>query len=198
MNCLSSSRSGCASPVMSGATYTRRLRPLQPSNASSRIGRDDRARVVSPIHGHPLRQVDRVLSKSADRCAILKVLAGDEVLLDRRGRSGTGYPPALLVEALAQAGLPLSTAVATDAGPAADPAPEGPGLIVAMDGVRIHRVVRPGDRLRIDATLIARLGTMIRVRSRAVLEDATGAPGALVAEGEFTLAAGPLPSGGGE
>lgn len=137
---------------------------------------------------------------------MIKVITAGEALQDGREAPGGPYPSSLLVEALAQAALPLTQAalplvpaavplarsalplVRADAPPAPAEVP-GPGVVVAMDGVRVHRPVRAGDRLRISAAITARLGGMIRVHSRA--ETVGGEdPGSLVAEGEFTIAAG--------
>lgn len=138
------------------------------------------------MHAFPLRLFDRVLDVGGDRCTVIKVVTTGEALQDGRREPDRPYPSSLLVEALAQAALPL---VPADAPPAPPDVPAPPGLIVAMDGVRIHRPARAGDRLRISAEITARMGGMIRVRSRA--ETVGGEePGRLVAEGEFTIATG--------
>ncbi|MBI4169675.1 MAG: hypothetical protein HY510_07035 [Acidobacteria bacterium] len=154
---------------------------------------------MSDAHAFPFRLVDRVLEVGRDRCTVIKVITAGEALQDGREAPGGPYPSSLLVEALAQAALPLVPAavplarsalplVRADAPPAPAEVP-GPGVVVAMDGVRVHRPVRAGDRLRISAAITARLGGMIRVHSRA--ETVGGEdPGSLVAEGEFTIAAG--------
>jgi 3-hydroxymyristoyl/3-hydroxydecanoyl-(acyl carrier protein) dehydratase len=155
---------------------------------------------VSDSHAFPLRLIDRVLEIGGDRCTVIKIISAGEALQAGRQEPDRPYPSSLLVEALAQAALPLAPAalplarsalhlVPADAPPMPPDVPAPPGLIVAMDGVRIHRPARAGDRLRISAEITARLGGMIRVRSQA--ETIGGEePGSLVAEGEFTIATG--------
>jgi 3-hydroxymyristoyl/3-hydroxydecanoyl-(acyl carrier protein) dehydratase len=138
-------------------------------------------------HAHPFRQIDRVLSMAGDRCTAVKLVGGGEVLRDEAGRPGV-YPPALVVEALAQAALPLAGGAGAGKSVAAD-AP--PGMIVAMDRVRLHRPVVAGDRLVLTAVIAARLGGLVRVESRAEVA------GKIVAEGEFTIVTGPGRSGAG-
>jgi len=130
--------------------------------------------------------VDRVLERGEDRCLVVKAVTADEVLQDGRAIPGRPWPSALVIEAMAQAALPL-------AGPPGSPA--GPGVIVAMDGVRVHRQVRPGERLRISSAVITRFGGMIRIACRAVSVD-DGTEESVVAEGQFTLALGTLPGAG--
>lgn len=131
---------------------------------------------MSGIHSHPFRYFDRLVERGRDHCTVLKLISGDETLQDGRGRSPRPCPAALVVEALAQAALPLAEGGAGGETP--------PGLLVGMDEVRVHRDVWPGDRLLIRAEIVGRLGGMIRVRSEAEVE------GVLVAEGELTIAAG--------
>lgn len=153
---------------------------------------------VSDSHAFPLRLIDRVLEVGGDRCTVIKVVTADEVLQDGRRELDRPYPSSLLVETLAQAALPLVPGALrtarsgrllppADAPPAPPDVPAPPGLVVAMDGVRIHRPARAGDRLRISAEITARMGGMIRVRSRAEMAGGEE-PGLLVAEGEFTIA----------
>jgi 3-oxoacyl-[acyl-carrier-protein] synthase II len=150
-------------------------------------------------HSHPFRLIDRVVSAGPDRCKAVKMVTSDEVLLDEAGRPGV-YPPALVVEALAQAALPLDggngagggrVAGASAHGGAAGVAAPARGMIVAMDRVRLHRPVVAGDRLDLTAVIAARLGELIRVESRAEVA------GTVVAEGEFTIATAPDAPGGG-
>jgi 3-hydroxymyristoyl/3-hydroxydecanoyl-(acyl carrier protein) dehydratase len=145
-----------------------------------------------------MRLVDRVLEIGGDRCTVIKIISAGEALQDGRQEADRPYPSSLLVEVMAQAALPLVPAAlrlarsallsaSADAPRMPPDVPAPPGLVVAMDGVRIHRPARAGDRLRISAEITARLGGMIRIRSRAVT-DGGEKPGSLVAEGEFTIA----------
>jgi 3-hydroxymyristoyl/3-hydroxydecanoyl-(acyl carrier protein) dehydratase len=148
-------------------------------------------------HGHPFRQVDRAGapgSAGADRSVAIRAVSAGEVLRDD-AIPGV-LPPALVVETLAQAALPLAWAGGRGATAGAGPAPRAgepgddssaaafPGMIVAMDRVRLHRPIRAGDVMKTTAAVTARLGDLIRVECRAEVD------GIVVAEGEFTFAAG--------
>jgi 3-hydroxymyristoyl/3-hydroxydecanoyl-(acyl carrier protein) dehydratase len=141
---------------------------------------------MTDLHAHPFRMIDRVLERGEDRCLAVKLVTADEVLQDGRANPGPPYPSSLVIEAMAQAAIPLAAGAAP---PGGSPAPSaGPrGVIVAIDGVRVHRQVLPGERLRISAAIVARFGGMIRIAGRAAAER-EGAEAGVVAEGEFTVA----------
>ena len=124
-------------------------------------------------HGHPYRLFDRVVEADGERCTVVKTVTADETIQADRV-APDAFPAALLVEALAQAAVPLAGA-------------GGAGLLLGMDHVRLHEAIRPGAVLRITAAVVARLGEMIRVAARAEVE------GRVVAEGEFTFAVGRVP-----
>ncbi len=147
-------------------------------------------------HSHPFRFFDRVLESGRDACAVIKLVSAGEATQDGREAPERPYAAALVLEAMAQAALPLAGAEDT-AAPGEDPpdggaveggaaAPSGgpPGMIVGLDEVRFHLPIRPGDRLLVRAQVVGRLGTMIRVRSEAWVDDE------LAAEGELTIATG--------
>ncbi len=150
---------------------------MQGDGASSKL-----AGVTGP-HAHPFRMIDRVLERGPDRCTVVKAVTAGELAPDAAAMPGDGYPPWLVLEALSQAALPLAGSAA-GAG--------GPGVIAAIQGARVLRPVRPGERLTITASITARLGGMIRVSSRACVGEEP------VAEGEFTIATGGPPAPGGE
>jgi len=136
-----------------------------------------------PPHAHPFRMIDLVLELEHGVCSTIKAATSDEVVRDERGRGGD-YPFALLLEAMAQAALPL--AQAEDEG--SERAPNrSPGMIAAIDAARLLRRVRVGDRLLITARVTGGLGSLIRVRSVAEIAGAPAGEG-IVAEGEFTIA----------
>ena len=140
-----------------------------------------------PPHSHPFRMIDVVLELDRERCTTIKSVTTDEVVRDDPGASEGGYPFSLLLEAMAQAAVPLAGLQEEDHPGAADRSPRPGGMIVGIDGARLLRPVRSGDRLLITATIIGRFGTMIRVRS--VAERAGSPTGeAVVAEGVFTIA----------
>ncbi len=137
---------------------------------------------------HPFRYFDRIIERGRNYCAVVKLVGGNETLLDRQGAPPRPYPAALVVEILAQAALPLAApgegeAASIRSGPSGS-SPEPPGFLVGMDEVLLHGAVWPGDRLLVRAEIVGRLGDMIRVRCEAEVE------GTLVAEGELTIAKG--------
>ena len=139
-----------------------------------------------PPHSHPFRMIDVVLELEHGISTAIKAVTTDEVVRDDPRASGGGYPFSLLLEAMAQAAIPLAETQGEDHAHASE-TPRGAGMIVGIDGGRLLRRVEPGDRLLITASVTGILGNMIRVRSVAEL---AGSPpgGAVVAEGEFTIA----------
>jgi 3-hydroxymyristoyl/3-hydroxydecanoyl-(acyl carrier protein) dehydratase len=157
---------------------------------------------VSGPHRAPFRFIDRVLSRDGTRCVALKLASVGEALQDRSGRAtpaspgesasvaAPAYPAALVLEALAQAAVPLADeeraigprASRAGASRARHDAATATGVIVGIRDARVLGSVRVGDRLRITAEITARFAGMIRVRSRAEVD------GRAVAEGEFTIA----------
>jgi len=140
-----------------------------------------------PPHSHPFRMIDMILELDRERCTTIKALTGDEVVRDDPAASEGGYPFSLLLEAMAQAAVPLAGLDDEDDAHVSERAPRPNGMIVGIDGARLLRPVRPGDRILITAAIVGRHGGMIRVRS--VAEVAASPPGqGVVAEGEFTIA----------
>jgi len=162
---------------------------------------------VSGPHRAPFRFIDRVLSRAGSRCVAVKLVSAGEVLQDRNGlatpaspgesasAAAPAYPATLVLEALAQAAVPLADEIRAigpresrtraprvGASRARDDAATVAGVIVAIRDARVLGSVRAGDRLRITAEITARFAGMIRVRSRAEVD------GRAVAEGEFTIA----------
>lgn len=139
-----------------------------------------------PTHAHPFRMIDVVLELDHGLCTTIKAVTTDEVVRDDPRARGGDYPFSLLLEAMAQAAIPLAETEGEDHPHAAESA-RSAGMLVAIDGARLHRPVEPGDRLLITASVVGSLGHMIRVRSVA---EIAGTPpgGAVVAEGEFTIA----------
>jgi acyl dehydratase len=140
-------------------------------------------------HAHPAVLIDRAGARGPDTVSAIKLVAADDAPFGAAAPDGT-LPAAALVETLAQAALRLAggeAAATSDAEPGAAAAPSGPGLLVACDGVRVAQRPVPGDRLRIEVTVLRRFGDLIQVGSRATLEAEAGRPALLVAEGTFTL-----------
>jgi 3-hydroxymyristoyl/3-hydroxydecanoyl-(acyl carrier protein) dehydratase len=140
-----------------------------------------------PPHAHPFRMIDVVLELEHELCTTIKGVTTDEVVRDRPEATGGGYPFALLLEAMAQAAIPLAGIPDKDQPHASDRLPPCGGRLVGIDDARLLRPARTGDRLLITASITGRFGALIRVRS--VAELATSPPNkAIVAEAEFTIA----------
>ena len=112
-------------------------------------------------HGPEFRFLDKLLSLSPgkDGAAEYRV-RGDEPFLRGHFPGDPIFPGVLLVEAAAQ----LAGVIAQS-----DPAiPPLAGLkLAAMRGVKITGAARPGDVLRLEARVIARLGNLIQAEARA-------------------------------
>jgi 3-hydroxymyristoyl/3-hydroxydecanoyl-(acyl carrier protein) dehydratase len=139
-----------------------------------------------PPHAHPFRMIDVVLELDHGISTAIKAVTSDEVVRDDPGASEGGYPFSLLLEAMAQAAIPLAETQGEDHPHAAEGS-RGAGMVVGIDGARLFRRVGPGDRLLITASITGTFGAMIRVHS--VAEIAGSPPKeAVVAEAEFTFA----------
>jgi 3-hydroxymyristoyl/3-hydroxydecanoyl-(acyl carrier protein) dehydratase len=131
--------------------------------------------------------IDVILELDRERCTTIKSVTTGEVVRDGASASVQGHPFSLLLEAMVQAAVPLAGLQEEGHPQATERASRPAGMMVGIDGARLLRPARPGDRLLITATVTRRFGTMIRVRS--VAEAAGSNPGeAIVAEGEFTIA----------
>jgi len=121
-------------------------------------------------HGQPFLLVDRVVEIGAKRGVFLKnVTAADPCVAP----DGT-LPAAFLVEALAQAGGALLTALG-------DSAPT-PGYLASVDGFVCPLVPRVGDTVQIEVEILRAFSGATHFRGRALVGEA------LCAEGRFTLA----------
>ena len=88
----------------------------------------------------PIRMVDRLVERnSPHRCVVLKVFSADEPLLEGMD----GIPFSLVLGTLCQATAFLS--------PEEKP---GEGRILRVDQAEMTGIVRPGDALRVTATLL--------------------------------------------
>jgi len=120
-------------------------------------------------HEYPFRLLDR----RADGTVVVMV-AGNAAQV-----RGTDELPAFLaVELLAQSAL---FALVEPSGER-DPSDRGLGLLAGVQDVQFHSPLRPGDRLSVAATLLARLGALSKVRAELRRGDE------LVVEGELLLA----------
>jgi predicted hotdog family 3-hydroxylacyl-ACP dehydratase len=127
---------------------------------------DEQAAAALP-HGYPFRLLDRVGGG-----AVEVLVAGNAAQL----RGAAELPPFLAVEVMAQAALVTLASTA-----ASDDSPSG-GLLAGVESVVVHAPLRAGDRLRAHATLLVRMGALVKVRC----ELRRGAE--LVVEGGLLLA----------
>ena len=149
------------------------------------------SQAACPPHAHPFRMIDVVLELDHGICTTVKLATTGEVVRDDPA-SACGYPFALLLEAMAQAAIPLAGAEgAGHHGERSGASPAG-GALVGIDAARLLLPVHYGDRLLITASMVGHFGNMIRVRTRAERSDAPPGEG-IVAEGEFTIAIGEVP-----
>jgi 3-hydroxyacyl-[acyl-carrier-protein] dehydratase len=127
-------------------------------------------------HGPEFRFVDRLLSLTPGKEGVGEYLVrGDESCLRGHLPSDPLFPGVLLVEAAAQ----LAGVVAQN-----DPAiPPLPGLkLTALRAVKILGTARPGETVRIKATVMGRLGDLIQAKAQAFVADK------LLLTAELTLA----------
>jgi len=120
-------------------------------------------------HAYPFRLLDR----RADGTVAVWI-SGNAAQL----RGADELPPFLAVEVLAQSALvalrePMSSAA---------PKEPGLGLLAGIQDVQFHAPLRPGDVLTVAATLVARLGPLLKIRAELRRDDA------IVVEGELLLA----------
>ena len=149
------------------------------------------SQAACPPHAHPFRMIDVVLELDHGICTTVKLATSDEVVRDDAA-SAAGYPFALLLEAMAQAAIPLAGEEgAGHHGERSEASPPA-GALVGIDAARLLLPVRYGDRLLITASLDGHFGNMIRVKVRAERSGAPPGEG-IVAEGEFTIAVGVVP-----
>lgn len=138
-------------------------------------------------HGFPMRLVDRVETHEAGTITVTCGVTADGFLQADRADPSHPWPTALVIEALAQAALPIAGG-AMESAAGNDPDTGPPGYLAAIDDLRLHAPVHAGDRLTITARIVARHGGLIRVACRATI---AGGGGKVVAEGEMTIAVGP-------
>jgi 3-hydroxyacyl-[acyl-carrier-protein] dehydratase len=120
-------------------------------------------------HAYPFRLLDR---RADGTVGVL--VSGNAAQL----RGAPALPAFLAVEVLAQTALMALPEAASGGAPKAG----GLGLLAGVQEVQFHSPLRPGDVLTAGATLVARLGPLLKVRAELRRDDT------LVAEGELLLA----------
>ena len=120
-------------------------------------------------HAYPFRLLDR---RADGTVGVL--ISGNAAQL----RGAAELPTFLAVEVLAQSALvALPESTSGDA-----PREGGLGLLAGIQDVQFHAPLRPGDVLTAGATLVARLGPLLKIRAELRRDDE------IVAEGELLLA----------
>ena len=127
-------------------------------------------------HGPEFRFLDRVVALEPGRSGAGEYLVrGDEPFLRGHFAGDPIFPGVLLLEAGAQL-----AGVVAQSDPAGAPLS---GLrLTAIRGVKIFGTARPGETLRIEARLAARMGNLVQARIVIAIT------GRVVLEGEVTLA----------
>ena len=129
-------------------------------------------------HGPEFRFLDRLLSLAPGSSGAAEYLVrGDEPFLRGHFPDQPLFPGVLLLEAAAQ----LAGIVAQS-----DPGiPPMPGLkLTALRAVKITGTARPGELIRIEATITGRLSNLVQAQVKAVLADHVILEGALTLSGE--------------
>jgi 3-hydroxyacyl-[acyl-carrier-protein] dehydratase len=126
-------------------------------------------------HGSEFRFVDRLLSLEPGKTGIGEYrVRGDEPFLKGHFPGQPLFPGVLLVEAAAQ----LAGTIAQS-----DPhIPPLPGLkLTALRGVKILGTARPGEVIRLEATILGRLGNLVQAKVIASVNDK------IIMQAELTL-----------
>jgi 3-hydroxymyristoyl/3-hydroxydecanoyl-(acyl carrier protein) dehydratase len=114
-----------------------------------------------------------LLDRRGDGTVVLSITSGASWL-----RGAGELPATLAVEALAQAAI---AALAPAQGDDADRGASG-GVLAGIDSVRFHAALVAGDRLEARATLLGRLGALVKVHAELRRGDV------IVVEGDLLLA----------
>lgn len=127
-------------------------------------------------HRYPFLLVDRIVElEPGVRAVGLKNVTINEWFFQGHFPGLPVMPGVLIVEALAQV-----AGVAVMAG--ADAKEQRIGLFAGIDGFRFRKPVRPGDSLRLEATITRARGALGKASARALVD------GEVVAEGELLFA----------
>ena len=127
-------------------------------------------------HRYPFLLVDRVDSLTEDKIVARKMVTQNEPFFQGHFPGNPIMPGVLIVEALAQAGALLA---APQVG--FDPARQAI-YFMAIDKVKFHKPVIPGDALVLEVVPLRKGGAVWKMRGEAKVGDA------VVAEAEFVAA----------
>jgi 3-hydroxyacyl-[acyl-carrier-protein] dehydratase len=140
-------------------------------------------------HGPEFLVLDKVLSLTPGKEGAGEYLVrGDEPFLRGHFPGDPIFPGVLLIEAAAQL-----AGVVAQSDPAITPLA---GLkLTALRGVKILGAARPGDVVRLEASVLARLGNLIQARARAHVGETLVLTVELTLSGEAPSAPGVIKSG---
>jgi 3-hydroxymyristoyl/3-hydroxydecanoyl-(acyl carrier protein) dehydratase len=122
-------------------------------------------------HAAPFLLLDRVVEIGERMGVFLKHVAASDPCVAADGT----LPAAFLLEALAQGGGALLSALKDDATPQ-------PGYLAAVDDFHVLAPVRVGDVMRVEIEILRHFQAATQMRGRALVD------GAVRAEGRLTLA----------
>ncbi len=123
-------------------------------------------------HRPPFLFVDEVVELSETRIVAKKLVRPDEYFFTGHFPGEPIMPGVLIIEALAQTGGVLLLRKHRDAIP----------LFMGIDRARFKRIVRPGDTLVLDVSVLQERGTVVRIAGVATVDGAIA--------GEATILAG--------
>ena len=121
---------------------------------------NDAIRAILP-HRYPFLLVDRILEMDAEHVVGIKNVTANEPFFLGHFPDFPVMPGVLIIEAMAQtAGVQVLSSI-----------PDRQNylvFLVAVDGARFRRPVRPGDQLRIEMKVIKRKGTVAKMAGHAL------------------------------
>lgn len=112
-------------------------------------------------HREPFLFIDEVLEKSATRVTAKRFVRKDEYFFTGHFPAEPIFPGVLIVEAIAQAGGVMLMHRYKDSLP----------LFMGIDKARFRRIVRPGDTLLIDVSIIHDRGRIVKLHGTAKVDD---------------------------
>jgi len=123
-------------------------------------------------HRHPFLLIDRVLRYGNGEAVALKNVTINEAFFAGHFPGAPIFPGVLLGEAMAQTAAFVGEGI------------EGPAAFLVGIDLKIERPATPGDQLIIKASLIKRLGKLMRVSAVVEVDND------LIAKAELTVSAG--------
>lgn len=123
----------------------------------------EKIKAVLP-HRYPFLLVDRVVNLTENSLVAIKNVSGNEEYFNGHFPERAVMPGVLQVEAMAQAaGLILALGEGFDQS-------RELAFLAGLDNVKFKRVVVPGDQLKIEANIVARKASMVKVSARTMVD----------------------------